>query len=61
MLSPELMTGVGAMKVASNSKPKAVVQDPARCDDMRNTIGLLKLIYQGEEDIQLGRSREQEV
>jgi len=48
------------MKVASNSNPKAVVQDPARCDDMSNAVDLLKLISQGEEDIRLGRSREQE-
>lgn len=48
------------MKVASNSKPKAVVQDPAGSDNMRNAIGLLILISQGEEDIRRGRSREQE-
>ena len=48
------------MKVAHNSNPKTVVQNPARCDNMPNAIGLLTLISQGEEDIRQGRSREQE-
>ena len=47
------------MVITQNGEPRAVVQDPASYDNMRNAIGLLKLISQGEEDIRQGRSREQ--
>lgn len=46
--------------ITQNGEPRAVVQDPDSYDNMRNAIGLLKLISQGEEDIRQGRSREQE-
>jgi prevent-host-death family protein len=48
------------MVITQNGEPKAVVQDPVSYDNMRNAIGLLKLISQGEEDIRQGRSREQD-
>lgn len=46
--------------ITQNGEPKAVVQDPDSYDNMRNAIGLLKLISQGEEDMRQGRHRAQE-
>lgn len=37
--------------ITQNGEPKAVLQDPKSYENMRNAIGLLKLISQGEEDI----------
>jgi len=37
--------------ITQNGEPKAVLQDPKSYERMRNAIGLLKLISQGEEDI----------
>ena len=48
------------MVITQNGQPKAVLQDADSYDNMRNAIGLLKLISQGEEDIRQGRSRDQE-
>ena len=46
--------------ITQNGEPKAVLQDPKSYEDMRNAIGLLKLISQGEEDIRAGKSKSQE-
>ena len=46
--------------ITQNGEPKAVLQDPDSYDNMRNAIGLLKLISQGEEDIKQGRTKSQE-
>lgn len=46
--------------ITQNGEPRAVVQDPDSYDNMRNAIGILKLICQGEEDIRQGRSRDQD-
>jgi len=46
--------------ITQNGEPKAVLQDPKSYEDMRNAIGLLKLISQGEEDIKNGKIRNQE-
>ena len=46
--------------ITQNGEPRAVVQDPESFDNMRNAIGILKLISQGEEDVRQGRSRGQE-
>jgi prevent-host-death family protein len=46
--------------ITQNGEPRAVVQDPDSYDNMRNAIGILKLISQGEEDIRQGRSRDQD-
>ena len=40
-------------------KPKAVLQDPVSYQNMRNAIGLLKLIAQGEESVRSGRVKSQ--
>jgi len=46
--------------ITQNGEPRAVLQDPESYQNMRNAIGLLKLISQGEEDIRGGRSKSQE-
>jgi hypothetical protein len=37
-----------------------VLQDPVSYENMRNAIGILKLISQGEVDIRCGRTKPQE-
>ena len=46
--------------ITQNGEPKAVIQDPKSYEDMRNAIGLLKLISQGEEEIKKGNSKTQD-
>lgn len=45
--------------ITQNGEPRAVLQDPESYENMRNTIGLLKLISLGEEDIRKGKSKKQ--
>jgi prevent-host-death family protein len=37
--------------ITQNGEPRGVLQDPESYENMRNAIGLLKLISLGEEDI----------
>ncbi|MBT4290704.1 type II toxin-antitoxin system Phd/YefM family antitoxin [Candidatus Falkowbacteria bacterium] len=46
--------------ITQNGEPKAVLQDPTSYEKMRNAIGLLKLISQGEEDIKNKKTTTQE-
>ena len=46
--------------ITQNGEPKAVLQDPESYESMRNAIGILKLISQGEKDIKDGKSKSQE-
>jgi prevent-host-death family protein len=46
--------------ITQNGEPKAVLQDPESYENMRNAIGILKLISQGEEDIKTGKSKSQD-
>jgi prevent-host-death family protein len=46
--------------ITQNGEPRAVLQDPQSYEDMRNAIGILKLISQGEEEIKDGKSKPQE-
>ena len=46
--------------ITQNGEPRAVLQDPESYENMRNAIGLLKLISQGENDLRNGRVRLQE-
>ena len=46
--------------ITQNGEAKAVLQDPESYENMRNAIGILKLISQGEEDIKNGKSKSQE-
>ena len=41
--------------ITQNGEPRAVLQDPESYQNMRNAIGLLKLISQGEIDVRNGR------
>jgi prevent-host-death family protein len=45
--------------ITQNGEPRAVLQDPESYENMRNAIGLLKLISQGEEDLKEGRAKSQ--
>ncbi len=46
--------------ITQNGEPKAVLQDPESYQNMRNAIGILKLISQGEEDVRSGKTKHQE-
>jgi prevent-host-death family protein len=46
--------------ITQNGEPRAVLQDPESYENMRNAIGILKLISQGEADVRNGRSKPQE-
>jgi len=46
--------------ITQNGEPRAVLQDPKSYENMRNAIGLLKLISQGESDVRNGRVKTQE-
>jgi len=46
--------------ITQNGEPRAVLQDPESYENMRNAIGLLKLISLGEEDIKDGKSKSQD-
>ena len=45
--------------ITQNGEPRAILQDPKSYEDMRKTIGILKLISQGEEDIKKGNAKTQ--
>lgn len=45
--------------ITQNGEPRAVLQDPQSYENMRNAIGLLKLVAAGEADIRQGRTVEQ--
>ena len=46
--------------ITQNGEPRAVLQDPKSYENMRNAIGILKLVSQGESDIKDGNVRLQE-
>ncbi len=46
--------------ITQNGEPKAVLQDPESYQNMRNAVGILKLISQGEQDVKEGRWKSQE-
>ena len=46
--------------ITQNGEPRAVLQDPESYQNMRNALGLLKLISQGEEDVRNGRVKSQD-
>jgi prevent-host-death family protein len=46
--------------ITQNGEPRAVLQDPISYENMRNAIGILKLISQGEADIRDGKAKSQE-
>ena len=46
--------------ITQNGEPRAVLQDPESYQNMRNSIGILKLISQGEEEIRSGKAKSQQ-
>ncbi len=46
--------------ITQNGEPRAVLQDPESYENMRNAIGLMKLISLGEEDILKEKSKAQD-
>ena len=46
--------------ITQNGEPRAVLQDPKSYENMRNAIGILKLVSQGESDIKDGKITPQE-
>ena len=45
--------------ITQNGEPRAVLQDPESYENMRNAIGMLKLISQVETDVRYGRTKQQ--
>ena len=46
--------------ITQNGEPRAILQDPESYENMRNAIGILKLVSQGEADIRDGKAKIQE-
>jgi prevent-host-death family protein len=46
--------------ITQNGVTRAVLQDPKSYENMRNAIGILKLVSQGEGDIRNGMAKSQE-
>ncbi|MCX6995752.1 MAG: type II toxin-antitoxin system Phd/YefM family antitoxin [Kiritimatiellaeota bacterium] len=42
--------------ITQNGAARAVLQDPESYEQMRRAVGLLKLVAQGEADVQAGRT-----
>jgi len=46
--------------ITQNGEPRAVLQDTESYENMRNAIGILKVLSQGESDIKNGKIKSQE-
>jgi len=46
--------------ITQNGEPRAILQDPESSENMRNAIGMLKLISQAEEQVRDGKSKSQQ-
>ena len=46
--------------ITQNGEPRAVLQDPKSYENMRNAIGILKLLSQGEADIRNEKVKSQQ-
>ena len=46
--------------ITQNGEPRAVLQDPESYENMRNAIGILKALSQGESDLKNGKIKSQE-
>ncbi len=46
--------------ITQNGEPRAVLQDPESYENMRNAIGILKALSQGESDIKNRKIKSQE-
>ncbi len=62
--APELLRQINEthrpVLITQNGELRAVLQDPQSYENMRNAIGILKLLSQGEEDIKHGKIKPQE-
>ena len=62
--APELLKQINEthrpVVITQNGEPKAILQDPESYENMRNAIGILKLISQGEQDVKSGKSKPQQ-
>jgi len=54
-LLEQINTTHRAVIITQNGEARAVLQDPESYEQMRRAIGLLKLVAQGETDVQAGR------
>jgi len=61
--APELLRQINEthrpVLITQNGEPRAVLQDPQSYENMRNAIGILKLLTHGEEDIKNGKIKTQ--
>jgi len=61
--APELLRQINEthrpVLITQNGEPRAVLQDPQSYENMRNAIGILKLLSQGEEDIKKRKLKSQ--
>jgi prevent-host-death family protein len=61
--APELLRQINEthrpVLITQNGEPRAVLQDPQSYENMRNAIGILKLLSQGEENIKKGKIKSQ--
>lgn len=46
--------------ITQNGEPRAVLQDLLSYERMRSAIGIMRLLSQGEKDIRLGKTSEQD-
>jgi prevent-host-death family protein len=46
--------------ITQDGRPRAVMMDVESYEELRNAVGLLKLVAQGEEDLRKGRWTEQD-
>jgi len=46
--------------ITQNGEPRAILQDPKSYENMRNAIGILKLVSEGEANVREGRVKSQE-
>jgi prevent-host-death family protein len=54
-LLDQINTTHRAVVITQNGEARAVLQDPESYEQMRRAIGLLKLVAQGDSDVQAGR------
>ena len=61
--APELLRQINEthrpVLITQNGEPRAVLQDPQSYENMRNAIGILKLLSQGEEEIKKRKIKSQ--
>jgi len=62
--APELLKQINEthrpVLITQNGEPKDVLRDPESYENMRNAIGIFKLLCQGEEEIKKGKVKTQD-